>query len=384
MNATGCDIDSTDVSRFPKALAAAKNSQYTVFVGGLDILHEGEGNDRVNISLPGVQLSLLQQLERASSSPLIVVILSGSSIDLAYLKASPRTGAILWGGYPGQDGGVAIAETLLGIHSPAGRLPITFYPAAFVDQVDFSDMNMRPGPHKSPQHDTAHSTQPQLRPLPPLLMCCVVLLCCSPGRGYRFYTGTPVFEFGAGLSYTSFAVSSAGMQRGSGHSSGARLQVHIQDVMSAAELAGHTGAAEYDVSYPAVSYEVTVTNTGSATSDVVVLGFLSAANLSLDTRSSSGISPPLSQLFNYERVSALSPGNSSTVLLTQSLSSLALFDEYGHSWLVPGVYEVWIGGTSDKNSAPPSARHQVELVGEMRQLSWAPLMGQQNLMAVAE
>ena len=181
VNATGCDIDSADESGFPEALAAASSSQYTVFVGGLDTQHEGEGNDRVNISLPGVQLSLIQQLERASPRPLVVVILSGSSIDLAYVKSSPLTGAVLWGGYPGQDGGTAVAETLLGAHSPAGRLPITFYPAAYANDVDFSDMNMRPGPHKS--RHTARTCWHRaiccwLRTLVrSMLICCCCLRC---------------------------------------------------------------------------------------------------------------------------------------------------------------------------------------------------------------
>ena len=82
----------------------------------------------------------------------------------------------MWGGYPGQSGGTATVNILTGKTAPSGRLPITQYPAAYVDAIPMTDMALRPSSS-------------------------------SPGRTYKWYTGTPVFEFGFGLSYTNFSYS---------------------------------------------------------------------------------------------------------------------------------------------------------------------------------
>ncbi len=80
----------------------------------------------------------------------------------------------IWAGYPGEFGGTAIASVVFGQYNPAARLPITFYPSSYVDGLSMFDMSMRP------------STT-------------------NPDRTYKFYTGQPVYEFGYGLSYTTFS-----------------------------------------------------------------------------------------------------------------------------------------------------------------------------------
>jgi beta-D-xylosidase 4 len=95
--------------------------------------------------------------------------MSGSSLDLSFIRDSPQYASLIWAGYPGQSGGSAIAGVVFGQYNPDGRLPITFYPAAYVDQVNMTDMSMRPS-----------ST--------------------NPGRTYKFYTGQPAFEFATSTS----------------------------------------------------------------------------------------------------------------------------------------------------------------------------------------
>merc|ERR1712183_678213 len=108
-------------------------------------------------------------------------VLSGGSVDLTFARDSGAFSAMLFAGYPGQEGGTAVADTLFGKNNPSGRLTQTFYPSDFVGawrdpSTSFFDMQMRPNVSTG-----------------------------NPGRGYRFYTGDPVFSFGYGLSYTTFS-----------------------------------------------------------------------------------------------------------------------------------------------------------------------------------
>ena len=154
----------------------ARSSDIVIFVGGINQTIEREAHDRLSIDFPAIQLNLLQQLEKVVRSPLHVVIMSGGGVDLSYIRDSDQCASLLWMGYAGQSAGTALTNVMFGQYNPGGRLPITYYPASYVDQVPESDMQMRP------------STT-------------------NPGRTYKFYTGKPVYEFGSGLSYTTFAYS---------------------------------------------------------------------------------------------------------------------------------------------------------------------------------
>jgi beta-glucosidase len=125
-----------------------------------------EGGDRTSIGLPASQEKLLD-VAFSSGKPVVVVLLNGSA--LAAVSAKQRANALVEAWYPGQDGGTAIAETLTGENNPSGRLPVTFYES--VEQLPpFTDYSMR-------------------------------------GRTYRYFTGTPLYPFGYGLSYSDFRYS---------------------------------------------------------------------------------------------------------------------------------------------------------------------------------
>jgi beta-glucosidase len=156
-----------------QAVAAAAKADVVVAFLGLSPEIEGEempvhvqgfdGGDRKTIELPAVQQQLVSAIA-ATGKPIILVLMNGSA--LALQSAGEKAAAILEAWYPGQDGGRAIVDTIFGENNPSGRLPLTFY--ASTDQLPpFDDYAM-------------------------------------DGRTYRYFAGTPLYQFGYGLSYTRF------------------------------------------------------------------------------------------------------------------------------------------------------------------------------------
>ncbi len=179
--ARGCPLavnatDTFDPSsiEYQQALEAAKNADVIIYVGGISARLEGEemrvtmvgftGGDRTRIELPQVQEDLLKALS-ATGKPVGFVNCSGSAMAISW--EADHLAAILQAWYPGENGGTAVADVLLGRYNPAGRLPVTFY-ASTADLPDFQNYSMA-------------------------------------GRTYRYYAGKALFPFGYGLSYTSFS-----------------------------------------------------------------------------------------------------------------------------------------------------------------------------------
>ncbi len=157
-----------------EALSVARQADAVVLVLGLSPKLEGEemkvpvegfeGGDRVQIGLPAVQEDLMEKVA-ALGKPVVLVLLNGSALAVNW--ARDHVPAIVEAWYPGQAGGTALADVLFGDYNPAGRLPVTFYKST--DQLPpFTDYSMK-------------------------------------NRTYRYFTGEPLFPFGYGLSYTTFA-----------------------------------------------------------------------------------------------------------------------------------------------------------------------------------
>jgi len=155
-----------------EAMSMAERADVVVLCLGLSADIEGEQGDASNseaagdkkdLRLTGLQQPLLEEI-LALGKPTVVVVLSGSALDLSY--AQEHAGAIIQAWYPGEECGHALAEILFGDYSPAGRLPITF-PKSIDDVPPITDYAMS-------------------------------------GRTYRYAEKTPLYPFGYGLSYTEF------------------------------------------------------------------------------------------------------------------------------------------------------------------------------------
>jgi len=166
----GCDYN--DTNHFG-GIWAAGNAQLTIAVMGLSPVLEGEagdaflsksGGDKNNISLPESEIVYLRKLRESIKTPIIVVITAGSNVDITSIES--YADAIFYAWYPGEQGGNALANILLGKISPSGRLPITFYKSVN-DLPVYKSYAMK-------------------------------------GRTYRYYDGKVVYPFGFGLSYSSF------------------------------------------------------------------------------------------------------------------------------------------------------------------------------------
>ena len=173
--AKGCDISGTSYADdWADAFTYAGQADVVIFFGGLDPSQEGEGFDRVNnsIELPGKQKDLIKYL--AGVNPNLIVVLISGGICTATPFLNDIKG-LLYGFYPGQEGGNAIAKVLFGEYNPSGKLPVT---------MPTSDSQM------------ANRLSNDLN--------------ANYGGGYHWFDKNnliPQFAFGFGLSYTTFLFS---------------------------------------------------------------------------------------------------------------------------------------------------------------------------------
>ena len=153
------------LARLDSAVALARRSAVAVVVAGIE---EGEFRDRARLGLPGYQEELIRRVA-ATGTPTVVVLVGGSAVTMPWLDS---VGAVLMAWYPGEAGGHAVADVLLGSVSPSGRLPISF-------------------PLEEGQLPLTYNHRPTGR-----------------GDDYADLSGRPLFPFGFGLSYTRFTYDS--------------------------------------------------------------------------------------------------------------------------------------------------------------------------------
>ncbi len=267
------DVDYTEI------LNKLKGIETVVFIGGLSGNLEGEempvtypgfkGGDRTNIDLPSVQRNCLKAL-KAAGKKVIYVNCSGSAIALT--PETESCDAILQAWYPGEMGGQAVADALFGDINPSGKLPVTFYKSS--DQLlDFEDYTMK-------------------------------------GRTYRFMNDA-LFPFGYGLSYTTFAIGNAKLNK--------------------TEIAAKE----------TVQISIPVTNTGKRNGTEIVQVYIKKVN---DTDG------PIKTLKGFERVT-LASGKTTQAVIDLPYAAFEFYDRSQNKMaVVPGDYEIYYGNSSDSKA----------------------------------
>lgn len=247
-----------------EAVRAARQADAVVLFLGLSPRLEGEemevdvagfrGGDRTTLDLPAVQQRLLERVA-AVGKPTVLVLMSGSAVAINW--AQENVPAIVAAWYPGQAGGAAIADVLFGDYNPAGRLPVTFYRGA-ADLPPFEEYAMA-------------------------------------GRTYRYFTGTPLYPFGFGLSYTTFGYA---------------------NLRTSSDVAATTDTIT-------VSFDLT--NTGTRAGDEVAQLYVRYPG--------SAVPRPIRDLRGFRRVH-LAPGETRTVTLPLPIDYTAYWDVDGDRWTV--------------------------------------------------
>jgi beta-glucosidase len=281
----GCTLP-TSSDPIGDAVALAEKSDVAIVFAGLTDEWESEGVDRADMELCGDQVELIERV--ASVNPNTVVVLNtGSPITMNWLD---RVAAVVQAWYPGQEVGSAVADVLFGDVNPSGKLPQTF-PKRLKDNPAYVNY---PGENGLVYYGEGIFV------------------------GYRYYDKKdiePLFPFGHGLSYTTFAYQNLSLD-----------------------------AAEY-VPGDEIRVSVDVTNTGDRAGKEVVQLYVRDVE--------SRLVRPEKELKAFAKV-ALEPGQTKTVTLTLDRDALSFYNPARKRWMTEaGEFQVLVG----------SSAHDIRLTG---------------------
>ncbi|KAJ8761943.1 hypothetical protein K2173_006545 [Erythroxylum novogranatense] len=309
-SALGCwDVNCGDANLFPPALKIMNEHDATILVMGIDLSIEAESRDRSNLLLPNFQPELIKQIADSCKGPVILVLFSAGGLDITFAKNHPNIKAIIWAGYPGEEGGAAIADVIFGKYNPGGRLPLTWYENSYVDMIPITAMRLRPVDELG-----------------------------YPGRTYKFFNGSTVYPFGYGLSYTKFNYSLL-TEPCSVHVKLEKFQPCYQDLeykcgVDKPECPGVV-INEHLSCHETVKIKVSVQNVGSYDGSEVVMVYHKAPE---------GIAEaPIKELIAFRRV-FIKAGESATVEFDINVcKSFQLIDFSAYRILAAGTHTIVIG-----------------------------------------
>ncbi len=280
----GCDVIGDDLNEISKAVKVAKAADVAVVVLGENEWHApnkkgttGEGYDVATLELTGLQKELIKRVQ-ATGTPTIVVLINGRPLAIPWI--AENVPAIVEAWCPGEKGGQAVAEVLFGDYNPGGKLPATF-----------------------PKHVGQLPVYYNHKPSKPYWL--------NEGRGnsYADMAKKPLFEFGFGLSYTTYEYSNLKISP-TKHGTGGSIDISL-----------------------------TVENTGSIGGAEIVQLYIR------DVQSS--VVRPVKELKGFSKIH-LESGESATVDFKLTPEHLSMYDRNMKRIVEPGVFKVMVGSSSEK------------------------------------
>ena len=273
-----------------------------VFVGTDDAVAH-EGMDRTSLAMPGNYHSLIDQTAALGNRKLALVVQSDGPVKLDDVQ--DKVSSIVFSGYNGESQGTALADVLLGGQNPSGHLNFTW----------FKDDSQLP---PIADYDITPGTTGGL------------------GRTYRYFTGTPTYPFGYGLSYSTFAYSH--VRAGSAATANGKVTVRF-DVTNTGKTAGATVAQLYAATPFAVP----------------------------------GVEMPKRRLAGFRKTAVLKPGATEHVALTVKIADLAVWDAKNMRSFVPsGAYLFEVGPDSATTATARSVRVTGTLAPKTRYVTVQP------------
>jgi len=278
----GCHAFETDLNEISKARKAAKNADVAIVVVGENDRYEpgiganGEGADVASLDLAGLQKNLIKAVYQ-TGTPTVVVLINGRPLSTRW--TAENVPAIVEAWRCGEQGGNAIADVLFGDYNPSGKLPITI-------------------PRHVGQLPIYYNYYPSKD----------WWINIGWSKSYIDIPATPLFEFGFGLSYTTFEYSN--------------LQILPESIGSAGN----------------VSVSINVKNTGNREGSEVVQLYINDVISSIVT--------PIKELKGFEKIS-LHPGEKKSVRFTLTPADLSFTDENMKPKVEPGTFNVMVGSSCE-------------------------------------
>jgi beta-glucosidase len=255
-----------------------KTADLVILFVGTDHGVADEGKDRTTIAMPGNYDSMINQVTALGNPHTALVIQSGGPVKINDVQGNLP--AILFSGFNGESQGTALADVIFGKQNPDGHLNFTWY-------TDDSQL-----PAMSNYGLTPAATG-------------------GLGRTYQYFTGTPTYPFGYGLSYTNFTYSPASVDHTSVTADGS------------------------------VNVTFTVTNTGS-TAGATVAQLYAATPFTV-----SGVQLPAKRLEGFQKTNVLAPGASQQITIPVKISDLWFWDSANMKSVVyDGTYQFQVGSSA--------------------------------------
>jgi beta-glucosidase len=265
----GCEIIGDKLNEISKARKIAKSADLAIVVLGENRITNGETSDVASLDLTGLQLDLLKAVYE-TGTPTVVVLINGRPLSIRW--TAENIPAIVEAWMCGEEGGNAIADVLFGDYNPGGHLPITF-------------------PRHSGQLPVYYNHS----------------VSKAYWGGYADMSWTPLFEFGFGLSYTSFEYSN--------------LQITPEEIGPAGD----------------VYISADVKNTGKREGNEVVQLYINDVISSMST--------PIKELKGFEKL-RLAAGEKKTVRFKITSGQLSFLDRNLEPVVESGMFDVMVGSSS--------------------------------------